>query len=237
MSISGVGALTFDVFGTVVDWRTSIARECAVLGRAKGIDLDWSTFADDWRALYQPAMERVRSGEIAWCKLDDLHRMNLDELLARHGVDGLSEEEIDHLNRAWHRLDPWPDALAGLIRLKRKFVLATLSNGNVSLLVNMAKRAGLPWDAVLGAETAGAYKPQPEAYLSTAELLGCLPGQCMMVAAHNGDLVAASALGMKTAFILRPTEYGPDQNTDLAPEGNWDIVAGDFIELAKRLGC
>jgi len=232
-----VRALTFDVFGTVVDWRTGIAREGAELGRAKGIDLDWHAFADDWRALYQPAMERVRSGEIAWCKLDDLHRLNLDELLTRHEVDGLAEVETEHLNRAWHRLDPWPDAIAGLTRLKRNYVLATLSNGNVSLLVNMAKRAGLPWDAVLGAETAGAYKPQPQAYLKTAEMLDLEPEQCMMVAAHNGDLAAASALGMKTAFVRRPTEYGPAQTTNLEPQGAWDIDAEDFLDLADRLGC
>jgi len=237
VSLADVRALTFDVFGTVVDWRSGIARDGAELGRAKGIDLNWRAFADDWRALYQPAMERVRSGEIAWCKLDDLHRMNLDELLARHHIQNLTEQEIDHLNRAWHRLDPWPDAVAGLTRLKQKYILATLSNGNVSLLVNMAKRAALPWDAVLGAETAGAYKPQPQAYLRSAEMLGLAPEQCMMVAAHNGDLAAASALGMKTAFVRRPAEYGPDQKTDLAPEGAWDIAAEDFLELAKSLGC
>jgi 2-haloacid dehalogenase len=162
--------------------------------------------------------------------------MNLDELLARHHIQNLTEQEIDHLNRAWHRLDPWPDAVAGLTRLKQKYILATLSNGNVSLLVNMAKRAALPWDAVLGAETAGAYKPQPQAYLRSAEMLGLAPEQCMMVAAHNGDLAAASALGMKTAFVRRPAEYGPDQKTDLAPEGAWDIAAEDFLELAKSLG-
>jgi 2-haloacid dehalogenase len=231
------GALTFDVFGTVVDWRSSIARDGAELGRAKGIDLDWFAFADEWRALYQPAMERVRSGEIAWCMLDDLHRMNLDILLARHGIDGLTEDGIDHFNRAWHRLDAWPDAVAGLTRLKEKFILATLSNGNTALLVNMAKRAGLPWDAVLGAETAGAYKPQPRAYLATAEMLGLLPERCMMVAAHNADLAAASALGFKTAFVRRAHEYGPDQTSDLEPDGAWDFTAEDFLDLAGQLGC
>ena len=228
-----VTALTFDVFGTVVDWRAAIVRD----GRETGLDLDWPAFALEWRALYQPAMERVRSGEIAWCKLDDLHRMNLDELLARHGVSSLSEAETDHLNRVWHRLDPWHDAVAGLTRLKQKYILASLSNGNTSLLVNMAKRAGLPWDVVLGAETAGSYKPQPRAYLRSAEMLGLAPERCMMVAAHNGDLAAASALGFKTAFVLRPTEYGPDQTTDLAPEGEWDINAKDLLDLADKLGC
>ncbi|MEC9453794.1 MAG: haloacid dehalogenase type II, partial [Pseudomonadota bacterium] len=200
------------------------------------IDLDWPAFADDWRALYQPAMERVRTGEIDWCMLDDLHRMNLDELLRRHGIGGLTEDETDHFNRVWHRLDPWPDAVAGLTRLKAILILATLSNGNTALLVNMAMRAGLPWDAVLGAETAGAYKPQPRAYLRTAEMLGLAPERCMMVAAHNGDLAAAAALGFKTAFVRRPNEYGREQTSDLEPEGVWDIVAEDFLELAEKLG-
>ena len=236
-SFDAVGALTFDVFGTVVDWRAGIVRDGAELGRAKGIDLDWPAFADAWRALYQPAMQRVRTGEISWCVLDDLHRMNLDELLAHHGVTGLTEDEIDHFNRAWHRLDPWPDAVAGLNRLKTKFILATLSNGNTALLVNMAKRACLPWDAVLGAETANAYKPQSRAYLRSAEMLGLPPERCMMVAAHNGDLAAASAHGMKTAFVRRAQEHGPGQTSDLEPNGAWDIVAEDFLDLADKLGC
>jgi len=236
-SFDAVGALTFDVFGTVVDWRAGIVRDGEELGRAKGIDLDWPAFADAWRALYQPAMQRVRTGEIDWCVLDDLHRMNLDELLTRHGVASLTEDEIDHFNRAWHRLDPWPDAVAGLTRLKTKFILATLSNGNTALLVNMAKRARLPWDAVLGAETASAYKPQPRAYLRSAEMLGLAPERCMMVAAHNGDLAAASALGMKTAFVRRAQEHGPGQTSDLEPDGTWDIVAEDFLDLAAQLGC
>ena len=236
-SFDTVGALTFDVFGTVVDWRTSIVCDGEEIGRAKGIDLDWTAFADAWRALYQPAMQRVRTGEIDWCVLDDLHRMNLDELLTRHGVTGLTENEIDHFNRAWHRLNPWPDAVAGLTRLKTKFILATLSNGNTDLLVNMARRAGLPWDAVLGAETSGAYKPDPRAYLRSAEILGLPPERCLMVAAHNGDLAAASGLGMKTAFVRRAQEYGPNQRSDLGPEGAWDIVAEDFLDLADKLGC
>ena len=236
-SFDTVGALTFDVFGTVVDWRTSIVCDGEEIGRAKGIDLDWTAFADAWRALYQPAMQRVRTGEIDWCVLDDLHRMNLDELLTRHGVTGLTENEIDHFNRAWHRLNPWPDAVAGLTRLKTKFILATLSNGNTDLLVNMARRAGLPWDVVLGAETSGAYKPDPRAYLRSAEILGLPPERCLMVAAHNGDLAAASGLGMKTAFVRRAQEYGPNQRSDLRPEGAWDIVAEDFLDLADKLGC
>ena len=232
-----VKALTFDVFGTVVDWRQSLIREGEALGRAKGLQVDWPKFADAWRGLYQPAMDRVRNGEVGWTKLDDLHRQSLDQLLRDFSIGGLTEPEIDALNRAWHRLDPWPDAVAGLTRLKRRFILATLSNGNVALIVNMAKRAGLPWDAVLGAEVARHYKPQPEAYLTTATLLGLEPGQCLMVAAHNGDLGAASRVGFRTAFVPRPTEHGPGQTRDVKPERDWDVVATDFVDLAAKLGC
>jgi 2-haloacid dehalogenase len=233
-----VQALTFDVFGTVVDWRSSIAREGAALGRARGLGhVDWVKFADAWRALYQPMLSRVREGEMPWTRLDDLHRMALDRLLGEFRITGLSEGEIDHLNRAWHRLDPWPDAVPGLTRLRRKYILATLSNGNVALIVNMARRAGLPWDAVLGAEVARHYKPQPEAYLTTADLLGLRPEQCLMVAAHNGDLLAASRQGLRTAFVPRPTEYGPGQTRDLEAEHPWDVVAASFEDLATRLGC
>jgi 2-haloacid dehalogenase len=234
---ASVRALTFDVFGTVVDWRSSIIREGQALGRRKGLDVDWPRFADAWRGLYQPSMDRVRKGEVDWIKLDDLHRASLDRLLVDFGITGLGEAEIDDLNRAWHRLDPWPDAVEGLTRLKKKFILATLSNGNVALMVNMAKRAGLPWDAVLGAEVARRYKPQPEAYLTTAALLGLPPEQCLMVAAHNGDLQAASATGFRTAFVPRPAEHGPGQTRDTAPARDWDVVAKDFVDLADRLGC
>ncbi len=232
-----IKALTFDVFGTVVDWRESIIREGQALGGRKGITVDWGRFADAWRGLYQPSMQRVRSGEAAWIKLDDLHRQSLDRLLGDFGITGLTEAEIDDLNRAWHRLDPWPDTVAGLTRLKRRFILATLSNGNVALIVNMARRAGLPWDAVLGAEVARHYKPQPEAYLTTAALLGLRPEQCLMVAAHNGDLGAASEVGFRTAFVPRPGEHGPNQRRDIAPERAWDVVAKDFVDLADQLGC
>jgi len=234
---AAIKALTFDVFGTVVDWRSSIVREGEALGRAKGLDVDWPRFADAWRGLYQPAMQRVRTGEAPWTKLDDLHRASLDRLLGEFRITGLSEAEIDDLNRAWHRLDPWPDAVPGLTRLRRRFILATLSNGNVALMVNMAKRAGLPWDAVLGAEVARHYKPQPEAYLTTAALLGLDPGQCLMVAAHNGDLAAASAVGLRTAFVPRPAEHGPNQSRDVTPAREWDVIAKDFLDLADRLGC
>jgi 2-haloacid dehalogenase len=237
MAIDNVKALTFDVFGTVVDWRSSLIREGEALGKKKGLGVDWAKFADAWRGLYQPAMDEVRSGRRPWTKLDDLHRESLDKLLVQFGIEGLSEPEIDHLNRAWHRLDPWPDAVPGLTRLKKKFVLATLSNGNVALMVNMAKHGGLPWDTILGAEVARHYKPQPEAYLTTASLLGREPSECLMVAAHNGDLAAASAVGLRTAFVPRPNEHGPGQSKDVKPARDWDVVASDFVDLAARLGC
>ncbi len=234
---SAVKALTFDVFGTVVDWRSSIIREGAAFNERHNTGVDWTAFADAWRGMYQPAMEEVRAGRAPWANLDHLHRQSLDQLLPQFDLDHLDEVSRDQLNRVWHRLDPWPDSVAGLSRLKRDFVLATLSNGNVALLVNMAKRAGLPWDAVLGAEVAGHYKPQPEAYLKTAAFLGLPPTNVMLVAAHNGDLAAAAALGFRTGFIYRPTEYGPDQTTDLAPTGDWDVVADDLVDLAEKLGC
>ena len=230
-------AVTFDVFGTVVDWRSSIAREVNSLAEAKGFSVDGAEFASAWRALYQPAMSRVRSGELSFTRLDVLHRMNLDQVLEQFGIEELSEAEKQDLNRAWHRLSPWPDAVRGLTRIKNRFIVGSLSNGNVALIVNMAKHAGLPWDVVLGAEIAGHYKPQPEAYLKSAGVLDLEPCQCMLVAAHNSDLLAAAACGFKTAFVPRPTEYGPDQVTDQSPEADFDIVAEDFVELAVHLGC
>jgi 2-haloacid dehalogenase len=232
-----IRALTFDVFGTVVDWRGSITAEGQAFGRERGIDIDWNAFALSWRAKYQPAMEKVRSGATGFVKLDVLHRANLEQVLAEFGLDGLSEVDKDHLNRIWHRLDPWPDSVEGLNRLKRKYILATLSNGNVALMVNMAKNAGLPWDAILGAEVARHYKPQPEAYLKTADFLGLEPAQCLMVAAHNNDLVAAAGCGLRTAFVARPTEYGVDQDFDVKAENDYDFVAENFLDLAGQLGC
>jgi 2-haloacid dehalogenase len=235
--LAGVKALGFDVFGTVVDWRASIIREGEALGCAKGLDVDWVAFTDAWRGLYQPALEKVRSGVMPWTRLDDLHRMSLDRLLEDFKIKGLSSAEIEHLNRVWHRLDPWPDSVPGLTRLRKKYVLATLSNGNIALMVNMAKRAGLPWDAVLGAEPARAYKPQPEAYLRTADFLGLRPDECMLVAAHNSDLAAAARVGFRTAFVRRPTEYGPTQTRDLRADESWDAVAESMVDLADKLGC
>ena len=230
-------AVTFDVFGTVVDWRTSIAREVESLAVERQFVVDGERFADAWRELYQPSMTKVRDGKVPWTVLDDLHRTNLLQVLETFGIDQLSEEEIEHLNRAWHRLDPWPDAVAGLQRLKQHYIIGTLSNGNVALIVNMAKFSELPWDVVLGAEIARHYKPQPEAYLRSAEILGLEPKECMLVAAHNGDLAAAGRCGFQTAFVPRPKEYGPEQTTDLVAEYDCDVVAGDFIELAQILGC
>lgn len=236
-AVANVRALTFDVFGTVVDWRSSLIKEGRALGGAKGLDVDWAAFADDWRGLYQPSLEKVRSGLMPWTKLDDLHRMSLETLLEKYRIGGLTEEEIDRFNRAWHRLEPWPDAVPGLQRLHRKYPLATLSNGNVALMMHMARNAGLPWDAILGAEPTRHYKPQPECYTGTAEYLGLPPEQCMLVAAHNEDLVAASKVGFRTAFVPRPTEYGPGQTTNLKAEHEFDIVARDFGQFADQLGC
>lgn len=232
-----VQALVFDVFGTVVDWRASIIREGQILGERKGYDVDWGNFADRWRAGYGPAMNRVRTGELPWTKIDDLHRMILDDLIVEFGLEGLSEQELDHFNRAWHRLSPWPDSVAGLNRLKTRFVITTLSNGNVSLLTNMAKNAGLPWDAVLSAELSGHYKPDPEAYLKAVDLLSLEPDQVMMVAAHPGDLRAAARVGLRTAYVIRPLERGPGREVDRNPEGDFDYTANDFLDLARQLGA
>ena len=228
-------AVMFDVFGTVVDWRTSIANEVRQLSGLESIDGE--QFADMWRGKYQPAMERIRNGSRPWTKLDKLHLENLIEVLEELSVTSLSQDQIHHLNLAWHRLEPWPDSVKGLRRLKTRYIIATLSNGNVSLILNMAKKAGLPWDMVLGAEVVGHYKPQPEAYLKSAELLDLEPRQCMLVAAHNSDLVAASECGFKTAFVARPTEYGPEQQNDLVALNDYDLVAKNFLELANKLGC
>jgi 2-haloacid dehalogenase len=234
-----IKACIFDVFGTVVDWRTSVSRDLAAFADRKGIAIiDWVGFAEAWRKLYQPSMEAVRSGKRAWTVLDVLHRESLVRLLNEYELVGLSEADIDHMNRAWHRLDPWPDAVPGLTRLKTKHIIAPCSNGNIALMVNMAKRAGLPWDCVLGAETARAYKPMPEAYLAACRMLDLKPEQVLMVAAHNGDLRAAKAQGLGTAFVPRPTEHGPGQKSDLTADlGCVDIVGDSFVDLAQKLGC
>ena len=236
-ALRGVKALAFDVFGTVVDWRGSLVAEGRRLGRRKRVKVDWAAFADAWRAGYRPAMERVRRGELGWTKIDDLHRMILDDLIPRFGLTALTEGERADLNRAWHRLAPWNDSVAGLKRLKRRYVLATLSNGNVALLVDMAKHAGLPWDVVLSAEIARHYKPDPEAYLSVPRLLGIDPGEVLMVAAHKDDLDGAARAGLRTAFVTRPLEFGDPALNDVAPEPRFDVNAKDFLDLARQLGC
>ncbi|NKC15463.1 MAG: haloacid dehalogenase type II [Gammaproteobacteria bacterium] len=237
MTSEPIRAVTFDVFGTVVDWRSSIIDEGERVWRAKGVDVDWPAFADAWRGLYQPSMERVRSGATGFVPLDVLHRQNLEEVLARFGVTHLSDDDKAQLNRVWHRLRPWPDAISGLTRLKTRYIIATLSNGNIALLVNMAKRGGLPWDVILGAEVARQYKPHPDAYRNSAAALDLPPGQCLLAAAHNSDLVAAAKVGFQRAFIARPTEHGPAQSTDLEAEHDFEIVAEDFNDLADQLGC
>ena len=232
-----VKALVFDTFGTVVDWRSSVTKEVEDLARRKGITVDGAKFADAWRGGYAPSMNRVRTGELPWINLDGLHRMILDKILIDFGIKGLSEAETDTLNRAWHRLRPWPDAVAGLTRLKKKFTIAPLSNGNIALMTDMAKHSGLPWDCILGAELVRHYKPDREVYLSAASFLGLEPGEVMMVAAHLGDLRAAKVLGLKTAFVARPLEYGPNGKPDLTADGLVDLSAKDFNDLAGQIGA
>ncbi len=235
MPLTGVKALTFDVFGTVVDWRGSIIAEGQEFSHSRHVAVDWARFADRWRAGYGPAMNLVRTGKLPWMTIDELHRRILNEVLVEFKIEGLNEADKFFLNRVWHRLRPWPDSVEGLNRLKRKFIVATLSNGNISLLTNMAKNAGLPWDVILSAELAHHYKPDPEAYLTAARLLDLRPDQVMMVAAHPDDLAAAARVGFKTAYIPRPLEYGPDRKADPATDRNFDVTAANFIELARRL--
>jgi len=232
-----VKALLFDVFGTVVDWRTSCIAELTAFGKARGLEADWVAVTDQWRGLYQPSMEAVRNGHRPWTILDQLHRESLLTLLDRHKIAALAPHEIDHLVAIWHRLRPWPDVVEGLTRLKRRYIIGTLSNGNVGLLTRMAKNAGLPWDVVLGAETAQAYKPLPQAYLRAAELLNLPAAEVMLVAAHNGDLAAAADCGLRTAFVARPTEYGPLQDRDFHADRAWDVVTDSFLGVAGALGC
>jgi 2-haloacid dehalogenase len=234
--LSLVKALFFDVFGTVVDWRTSIARESEAILAPRGYALDWLAFADAWRGEYQPAMEEVRSGTIPFCRLDVLHQRNLERILPRFKVSGLDEPTMRHLNKAWHRLDGWPDSAPGLQRLHRKFMIAPVSNGNISLMVGIARRNDFPWDAILGSEIAGDFKPKPRVYLASAEAFDCKPSECMMVAAHSNDLAAAAALGLATAHVARPNEHGPGKG-EPKPTAPVDIAVGSFTELADKLGA
>lgn len=230
-------AIVFDTFGTVVDWRGSIIKEGTAWGKAKNINVDWAHFADRWRDGYFPSLEKVRKGEIPWTTLDVLNRRLLEGVLDEFKITGLTEEEKDHWNRVWHRLDPWPDSLPGLTRLKKKFIIAPLSNGNFSLLTNMAKHAGIPWDAILSAELAKHYKPDRESYLTAATLFGLKPGEVMMGAAHANDLDAARSFGLKTGFVYRPNEHGPGGVADKAAAGQYDVVAKDMVDLATQLGA
>ncbi len=237
-ALSKIKAVVFDTFGTVVDWRAGIAREAAPFIARYELNISPETFADEWRRRYQPAMEPIRAGRRPYVPLDVLHRENLMDLLSTLAPAATwPEEELDELSHAWHRLDPWPDAIAGISRLKRRYTVGPLSNGNIALLVNMAKRAGIPWDVILGADVSRAYKPHPDAYIVTADVLGIAPAECMLIAAHNGDLAAARGAGLATGFVARPHEYGPHQTTNLQPADDWDVVAADFNELAQRLGC
>jgi 2-haloacid dehalogenase len=228
-------ALFYDVFGTLVDWRTSIARETEIILKPRGYALDWLAFADAWRGEYQGAMEEVRSGRIPFSKLDVLHRRNLEITLKRFAVDKLGEEEKRNLNLAWHRLDAWPDVPPGLARLKRKCLIAPVSNGNISLMVDLARRNDFPWDAILGAEIAGDYKPKPRVYLASAEAFSLPPEACMMVAAHSNDLAAAAAAGLRTTHVARPNEKGAGRG-ESAPTVPVDFAVKGLEELAEKFG-
>ena len=231
-----VKALFFDVFGTVVDWRTGVAREAELVLAPLGHALDWLAFADAWRGQYQPGMEEVRAGRIPFCKLDVLHRHNLDRIRPDFGLSDLAEGVVAKLNLAWHRLDGWPDAAPGLARLKRRFMLAPVSNGNISLMVDLARRNSFPWDAILGAETAGDYKPKPRVYLAACEAFDLPPGECMMVAAHTNDLLAAAKCGLRTAHVARSDERGPGTG-EAAPKAPVDVAASSLEDLAAKLGA
>ncbi|MFZ5556168.1 MAG: haloacid dehalogenase type II [Pseudomonadota bacterium] len=233
-----VDALAFDVFGTVVDWRSGVIREARRLSRGKGIRIDWGAFADAWRGKYAPSMDRVRRGEQPWTKIDDLQRASLDELMEEFGI-GLrfSDGERDELNLAWHRLPPWKDSVAGLRRLKKRYILGTLSNGNVRLLVDMARNARLPWDVIFSAETFRHFKRDPETYLGACDMLSLPPVRVMMVAAHQDDLLAAHALGLRTAFVRRPLEFGDPAKKNLSTDPRFDLVVDGLDDLAAKLGC
>jgi 2-haloacid dehalogenase len=231
-----IKALAFDVFGTVVDWRSSVIAEGEQLGKTKGLQIDWAAFADAWRSIYRPYMDLVGNGQLPWTKLDDLHRQMLEATLTKFGIANLTNDEKEHFNRVWHRLTPWPDSVPGLQRLKSRFVVSTLSNGNIALLTNMAKHAGLPWDCILSAENVRHYKPDPEVYLLVSQLFDLQPEQVMMVAAHEHDLQSAQKHGLRTAYVHRPMERGPGKALTKPPTERYDIVANDFLDLAAQLG-
>lgn len=228
-----VKVLAFDVFGTVVDWHTSVAREIDDMN----LGVDGNAFALAWREGYLPAMQRVMSGELEWMRIDDLHRLILDDLIRRFGITGLDEAQKRHLNKVWHRLDAWPDSVEGLTRLKSKYIICSLSNGNIGLLTNMAKHAGLPWDCILSAEVFKKYKPDPATYLGVSKIFDIAPSEVMMVAAHQEDLAGARHAGLKTAYIERPLEFGPNQPKDVSPNPENTLHAASIVELAEILGC
>ena len=228
--------IVFDTFGTVVDWRSSLIADLTAFGEKREISADWPALVDAWRAAYHPSMDRVRKGELPWTRLDDLHRASLDTLVTQFGIKGLTEQDLLHINLGWHRLNPWPDSVKGLTRLKSRFVIGPLSNGNVSLLTYMAKHAKLPWDMVFGSDLFGHFKPDPETYLGVAKMMDLAPDQVMLAAAHNGDLANARECGLMTAFFPRPDEYGPHQKRDYAADQAWDFIAADIEDLASQLG-
>lgn len=235
--LTGVRALTFDVFGTTVDWRTGVIGEARRLGEAAGVQADWEVLADRWRALYLPSMNRVRSGELPWTNFDRLHRMSLDQVLRELGADGFGDAAREELTHSWEKLPAWPDATAGLTRLARSFMVSTLSNGNRSQQEGLVRFTRLPFQRLMSAEDFRHYKPDPEIYLGAAATLGLEPGQVMMVAAHKGDLRAAQASGMKAAFVERPLEKGPGGDADRLPDPDANVQATDFMDLAVKLGC
>jgi 2-haloacid dehalogenase len=239
LALTAVKACVFDVFGTVVDWRGSVMAEAAVWGNARGLEIDWAEFTDRWRMGYRPAMDRVRNGEMPWTTLDDLQRLILEDLLKDYGIDALGDEQTIRWAHVWRRLRPWPDSVEGLTRLKNKYVVAPMSNGNVALMVQLAKFAGLPWNLVLGSDLVRHYKPDREMYLSAPHYLNLRPDEVMMCAAHVDDLQAARSCGLRTAFVYRPDEYGggaagvPDQ----ASVGDFDVLSVSLVDLAQQLGA
>ncbi len=233
--MTDIRAILFDTFGTLVDWRSSLIRDLTAFGTSRGLAADWAAIVDAWRQSYVPSMNRVRSGELPWTKLDDLHRAALDPLLAEHGLNGVSAADRDHLTLGWHRLHAWPDAAPGLVRLHRRYILGPLSNGNVSLLIDLARLNSFPWDMVFGADVSRHYKPDAQTYLGACRMLALQPGQVMLCAAHNADLAAAQGFGLRTAFVVRPTEYGPAQQDNLQPTGPWDYAASGIGALADQL--
>jgi 2-haloacid dehalogenase len=231
-----LAALLFDTYGTLVDWRSSVRDELAAFGRARGLQADWDAILADWKACYRPGMDAVNRGEAPWMTIEQIYRRRLVEVLGLRGI-GANESEIEHLTQAWWRLRSWPDTVSGLTRLKRRYIVSPLSNASFAGMVHLAKFAGLPWDCVITAENARRYKPHPDVYRTAISLLGLRADEVMLVAAHNYDLAAARALGLRTAFVPRPLEYGPGQTTDLVAEGKWDVVVDSVEELAAALGC